>query len=628
MRHLPPTAPAARDRRIPFRPFVAGVVLVQVATSLALQGCVAAQQPAASLQVDRREAMIPMRDGVKLFTVILTPRSRSGLLPIMLTRTPYGVSGVGSDGLVPVAQRELAADGYIFVAQDIRGRDRSEGVFMMNRAPRDPADPRGVDESTDTYDTVEWLTQNLDTDNGRIGVMGVSYPGWLAGMAGVDPHPAVKAISPQAPMTDTWLGDDFFHQGAFRMSFGFEYGNAMEAAMSGARRARIDRYDRYDWYLQYPTLQQLADANDAMRLPTWRNFVEHPAYDAFWQSRAMTNVLTRPVVPVLMVGGFWDQEDLYGPIGAYRTLEPRDSADQSYFVMGPWFHGGWSRPGGDALGNIRFGSNTADYYRESIQRPWFAYWLHGKGARPEPEAWVFESGGNRWRTFDAWPPREAAPAGLYLHGSGRLSFDAPADADGFDEFVSDPRSPVPYAPRPIDGSRWREWLTEDQRFVHGRPDVLSWETEPLAADFVIAGDVVARLFASTTGTDADWVVKLIDVYPDTVAGDPRMGGYQLMVNADILRGRYWRSFSRPEPIPANTVVEFRSFLQQQLYRFRRGHRIMVQVQSTWFPLYDRNPQTFVPNIFHAKPGDFGAQTHRIWRTARFPSHVAVNVVPS
>jgi hypothetical protein len=612
---------AARSRFLPV------ALLASLASALSACGIAAQQAPPLHLQVDRREAMVPMRDGVRLFTVILSPKSRSGPLPIMLTRTPYGVSGVGSDGLVPVAQRELAADGYIFVAQDIRGRGRSEGTFVMNRAPRDPADPKGVDESTDTWDAVEWLTKNLDADNGRVGVMGVSYPGWLAGMAGVNPHPAVKAISPQAPMTDTWMGDDFFHQGAFRMSFGFEYGNSMEAAMSGARRAQIDRYDRYDWYLQYQTLQQLADANDALKLPTWRAFVDHPAYDAFWQAKAMTSVLTTPAMPVLMVGGFWDQEDLYGPIGAYKELEPDDRADHNYFVMGPWSHGQWSRPGGDALGNIRFGSNTADYYRENIQRPWFAYWLHDKGARPEPEAWVFESGGNRWRTFDAWPPREAVPARLYLRQGGRLSFDAPAAATGFDEYVSDPRSPVPYTPRPVDGTRWRQWLTEDQRFVHGRPDVLSWQTEPLTEDVVIAGDVVAHLFASTTGTDADWVVKLIDVYPDSVAGDPRMGGYQLMVNADIFRGRYWQSFSRPAPIPADSVIEFRSFLQQQLYRFPRGHRIMVQVQSTWFPLYDRNPQTFVENIFRARPEDFKAQVHRIWRTSRQPSHIAVNRLP-
>jgi len=582
-----------------------------------------AQTPSPSVfRVHRSEVRIPMRDGVSLFTVILTPEAPPGPLAIMLYRTPYRVGGVGTDSLVPIQQRELALDGYVFVYQDIRGRGLSEGEFVMNRHQ----DPTGVDESTDTYDTVEWLVRNLSGTNGRVGVMGVSYPGWLAGMAGVNPHPAVKAISPQAPMTDTWMGDDFFHQGAFRQTFGFEYANGMEAAMSGARRAVIDRYDRFDWYLQYTTLKQLADDNDAWKLPSWRTFAAHPAWDEFWRKKAMDSVLATPEVPVLTVGGFWDQEDLYGPIAAYKGLEPDDAKGWNHLVMGPWFHGQWSTPGGSAIGPISFGSNTADYYREHIQRPWFAYWLHDTGTRPTTEAWIFESGGNQWRTFDAWPPREATPRKLYLRENGSLSWDPPSAADeAFDEYVSDPKHPVPYMPRPIDGSHWREWLVQDQRFVHNRPDVLSWETDPLIEDVVIAGDVIAHLYASTTGTDADWVVKLIDVYPDSAAD--RLGGYQLMVNADILRGRYYRSFSEPAPIPANTVTHFRSNLQQQLYRFRRGHRIMVQVQSTWFPLYDRNPQTFVPNIFEAVPSDFTKQTHRVWRTAGYPSHIAVGVLP-
>jgi putative CocE/NonD family hydrolase len=318
---------------------------------------------------------------------------------------------------------------------------------------------------------------------------------------------------------------------------------------------------------------------------------------------------------------------MYGPIAAYKSLEHNDAKHWNRFVMGPWFHGGWSRPGGDQLGSIKFGSNTSDYYRENIQRPWFAYYLHDKGDGRFPEAWIFESGENAWHTFDQWPPKDAVASRLYLRENGRLSFDAPAAAVAlFDEYVSDPRHPVPYMPRPIDGSRWREWLVQDQRFVQNRPDVLSWETEPLTDDVVIAGDVTANLFATTTGSDADWIVKLIDVYPDTVKDDPRMGGYELMVNADILRGRYYKGFSKATPIPPRTVTAFRSNLQQQLYRFKRGHRIMVQIQSTWFPLYDRNPQTFVPNIFEAKASDFKAQTHRIWRTAKYPSHIAVGVL--
>ena len=600
-----------------------------------------APQPGPDIAVDRRDVMIPMRDGVRLFTVILTMKTQAKAVPIMMTRTPYGVSQVGSDGYVPVAQRELAADGYVFVHQDIRGRGKSEGQFVMNRHQ----DPQKVDESTDTYDTIDWLLKNVPNTNGRVGVMGVSYPGWLAGVAAVNPHPALKAVSPQAPMTDTWMGDDFFHQGAFRQTFGFEYANSMEGPMSGARPARIDRYDHYDWYLQYLTLTQLADANDARKLPSWQAFSQHPTWDVFWRTKAMDSVLATPTVPVLTVGGFWDQEDMYGPIAAYKGLEPDDAQHWNHLVMGPWFHGGWSRPGGDAIGAVKFGSNTSDYFRQVIQRPWFAYYLHGTGEGRFPEAWIFESGADRWRTFDRWPPRRAAPGRVLLGAGGRLTVEVKGSDDRwravgdtahrapvtggapYDEYVSDPAHPVPYMPRPIDGTKWREWLVQDQRFVHNRPDVLSWESAPLQEDVVIAGDVIAHLYASTTGTDADWVVKLIDVYPDSVADDPRMGGYQLMVNADILRGRYHKGFTKATPIPANTVTHFRSNLQQQLHRFRAGHRIMVQVQSSWFPLYDRNPQTFVPSLFEAKPSDFKARTHRVWHTAQYPSHVEVGILP-
>ena len=581
--------------------------------------------PLAAQEFERRELSIPVRDGVKLFAVALVPKSMAKPLPIMLVRTPYNASNAFAGDTITAPYRELAEDGYIFITQDIRGRFRSEGEFVMNGALHDPRDPKGVDEVTDTWDTIDWLVKNLPNNNGRVGVMGVSYPGWLAGLAGVNPHPAVKAISPQAPMTDTWLGDDFFHQGAFRQSFGLEYGSAMEMSKDFSKGITIDRYDRYDWYLQFPTLDSLARATGVSTLPSWRSFVEHPAWDEYWQSKAMQRVLTKPDVPILTVGGFWDQEDLFGPQESYRVLEPNDRRGINHIVLGPWYHGQWSRPGGEAIGSVSFGDSTSNYYRQRIQRPWFAHYLHGSGGATFPEAWAFESGANQWRTFDSWPPKNARPRRLYLREKGLLSFEAPTAA-GFDSYVSDPTHPIPYVPRPVDGTRWRQWMVEDQCFVHNRPDVLSWETLPLEEDVTIAGNVVARLFASTTGTDADWVVKLIDVYPDTVT-DERMGGYQLMVSSDVLRGRYRKSFSRPEPIPANTVVPFTVDLHQQLYRFRRGHRIMVQVQSSWFPLYDRNPQTYVPNIFKAKASDFKAREHRIHRAPRHASHVEVSVLP-
>ena len=567
---------------------------------------------------DTREEMIPMRDGVKLHTLIFSPKVHAEPLPILMSRTPYGIDGNKGGGFLLGSHKELAEDGYIFVMQDIRGRSGSEGQYVMN-AP-------GLVESNDTYDTVDWLVKHVAGNNARVGVFGVSYPGWLAGMAGVNPHPAVKAISPQAPMTDTWLGDDFFHQGAFRAMFGLEYPWSMESPLVKAGPLRQDRFDRYDWYMRYTSLTDLEKATGAMKIPSWRDFRAHPAYDAFWKGKAMTTWLTAPTVPTLMVGGFWDQEDLYGPIRAYSVIEPKDTTKLSYFVDGPWYHGQWSRPGADSIGNISFGMSAADWYRENVQRPWFAHWLKGTGTGAFPEAWVFESGANAWRTFDAWPPKHATPRALYLHAGGLLSFDAPVKDEGSDAYVSDPMHPVPFMPRPVDMERWRQWLTEDQRFVDGRPDVRSWETPVLTEDVVIAGNIEAKLLASTTGTDADWVVKLIDVYPEDVPAAPRMGGYQLMVASDILRGRYYKSFEKPQAIPANTVTPFTVDLHQQLYRFKKGHRIMVQVQSTWFPLYDRNPQTFVPSLFDAKDTDFKAQTHRIWHTPKWPSRIEVTTL--
>ncbi len=595
--------------------------------ALGLRGPVAAgaQQPAA---YDRLELTIPVRDGTKLFAVALIPTHVTRPLPILLTRTPYGASGIFPDETLPPAYRELGEDGYIFVAEDVRGRFRSEGKFVMLRAQNDSRNPKGTNESTDAYDTIDWLVKNMPGDNGKVGVLGTSYAGWLAALAGVGAHPALKAVSPQAPMSDTWMGDDFFHQGAFRQTRGLEFAALMEIDPGGFHFLTIPDYDHYEFYLKFPTLDSLARTTGVARLPTWIDFTRHPAWDRYWQSKALPSVLTRPEVPLLFVGGWWDQEDVLGPQIAYRTVEKADSAGWNHIVLGSWFHGMWNHPGGDSLGPVALGGPTADWFRENVQRPWFAYYLHGKGEGRFPEAWAFETGENQWHTFDAWPPKGAQPRRLYLREHGTLAFEPPSAAprSPFDAYVSDPAHPIPYLPRPDDGNGWRTWLERDQRFVDNRPDVLTWESDPLPEDLTIAGDVVAHLFASTTGTDADWVVKLIDVYPDSVAEAPEMGGYQLMVNADIMRGRHWQSFERAAPIRANTVTPFTVDLHQQLYRFRMGHRLMVQVQSTWFPLYDRNPQTFVPNIFQAKASDYRAREHRIWHTAKYPSHIAVSVL--
>ncbi len=581
----------------------------------------------------RREEMIPMRDGKRLFTVMLIPRNATAPLPFLMMRTPYGASNDADPQWVTRVYGELMPDGYIFVFQDIRGLNKSEGQFEMNRPPR-PAGSTISDESTDTWDTIDWLVGHVTPNNGRVGMLGVSYPGWTTAIAGYDPHPALRAISPQAPMGDTWMGDDFFHQGAFRLSYGLEYAWLLEASTDQSVTPNIGRFDSYDFYRSFATLGDLTKAVGANAWPTWRRFVAHPAYDSVWQTRSAARYLTHARIPTLTVGGWWDQEDEWGPLATYAALEKNDTASRSFLVMGPWYHGQWSGDRGDSLGNIRFGSPTGLEYRRDIQAPWFRYWLHGQGDGKFAEATVYDAGANRWRTFSTWPPREGTKRGLYLREHGLLSFDPPTTVTGADSWISDPAHPVPYRSRPIEltydprGSRWRRWQTEDQRFVDGRPDVMTWQTAPLTEDVTIAGDVVAHLYASTTGTDADWVVKLIDVYPDSIADRARMGGYELMITGDIMRGRYRRSFSHPAPVPANTVQQYTVDLRQQAYQFKKGHRIMVQVQSTWFPAYDRNPQTYVSNIFLAPASAYRAATHKVYHTRTQASRVDVNVLPA
>ena len=575
----------------------------------------------------RTEAMIPMRDGVKLHAVIQAPQSGAAAkLPILLHRTPYGA---GFADFMARRIGDFGLEGYILVGQDIRGRFESEGTFDMNRPPK--TGRNGVDESTDAWDTIDWLVKHVANNNGRVGTIGVSYPGWLTAVTGIGAHPALKAVSPQAPMGDTWMGDDFFHQGAFRLSYGTEYAWSMESSKDQSEDPSPSRYDVFEWYLSFPTLDSLARAVRAERWPSWKRFSEHPAYDTAWQRRCLPCYMRHAIVPTLVVGGWWDQEDEYGPLAHYKALQATDSAGLVHLVMGPWYHGQWTLDSGMALGNARFGRPTGVEYR-AFQTRFFDYYLKGKGDGTFPEAWLFDAGASEWKSFAKWPPANAQKRKLYFQSSGRLSFDPPAEAQAADSFVSDPARPVPYRPRPVEltygrGSRWRRWETEDQRFVDGRPDVLTWQTGPLTTDVTIAGDVVARLQASTSGSDADWVVKLIDVYPDSVAGRPDFGGYELMVTGEIMRGRYYKSWSTPEAIPANQVTAFTVDLHQQAYTFKRGHRIMVQLQSTWFPLYDRNPQTFVPNIFKAQASDYRAQTHRVYRSAQQPSYVEVDAIP-
>ncbi|MEO7966508.1 MAG: CocE/NonD family hydrolase, partial [Gemmatimonadaceae bacterium] len=443
---------------------------------------------------ERREARIPMRDGVHLFTVILVPKGLTGKLPVLLSRTPYGTDGWGGTVNVQVAFRELIADGYVFVFQDIRGQHESEGVFVMNRPPRDKGNTQSVDEATDTYDTIEWLLAHVSETLPRVGMLGISYPGFLVNAAMVEPHPALKAMSPQAPMVDTWMGDDFFHQGAFRQSYAIEWIHGRESKAAGTGPLNIARWDTYDWYRSFPSLDSLARSTGAMKWPTWQRFVAHPAYDREWKSRAVQRYLTHTTIPTLTVGGWWDQEDGYGPQVSHAALARTDSAGLTHLVIGPWFHGQWYDDAGDSLGNIHFGRRTGDDFR-ALQGRFFAQHLHGKAGAPIPVASVFDAGTNDWREYSAWPPKNAERRSLYLREGGALSFEAPPASAGSsnDAFTSDPRHPVPYRPRPIPSYvEWETWLTRDQRFVDGRPDVLTFQSAPLDHDLTIAGNVVAK----------------------------------------------------------------------------------------------------------------------------------------
>ena len=585
-----------------------------------------------SQQYDKVEVMIPMRDGIRLHTEVYSPKHATVLLPLLITRTPYGLAADshGYNLALSGAYAELAQEGYIFVFQDIRGRYKSEGQFVMMRPPRHKGDLNAIDESTDSYDSIDWLLENVPRHNGRVGVLGISYSGWLTVMAMIDPHPALKAVSEQASPADMYLGDDFHHNGAFRLSYGLEYSARMETSKQN-EAFDFDRFDTFDWYLRLGPAANFNKKYAHGKLPTWNDYVEHPNYDEFWRRQAVTPYLKQADVPNLNVAGWWDQEDFYGPLKIYETLEKFDRDHRNYLVAGPWNHGGWARGAGRALGKIDFGADTSKYFRENIQAPWFAYWLKDKGNLELPEALTFQTGSNKWESYDEWPPRKGVQrTKIYFDKAGALSFHSPA-ADGFDSYISDPAHPVPYRHRPIEAtyggaSGWAPWLVEDQRFVYERPDVLSWETEPLTSPLVVAGDIVAHLFASTSGTDSDWMVKLIDVYPEKGEKDPPMNGFQLMIANEVLRARFRNSFEKPEPVPAGQVTAYNIDLHSTNHAFLAGHRVMVEVQSTWFPLIDRNPQKFVPNIFMAAEADYQKAEQRVYRSRAYPSSVELPIV--
>jgi putative CocE/NonD family hydrolase len=580
---------------------------------------------------DRRDVMIPMRDGVKLHTVILVPKGAKRA-PILLTRTPYnatalttqtesshlGSSLYGYDNATDV----IVEGGYIRAVQDIRGKYGSEGEYVMNRPLHGPQNPTPVDHATDTYDTIDWLVKNIPETNGKVGILGISYDGFLPLMALVNPHPALKVSVPMNPMVDGWRGDDWFHNGAFRQQ-GMSYIYDQQATRANEIKWWTSHFDDYDMFMEAGSAGELGRRRGLQQVGFWRKLLEHPAYDAYWQDQAVDKILAaQPLkVPVMLVHSLWDQEDIYGDIAVYKAIEPKDTNNNKVFlVLGPWHHGQEIRDG-SALGSVKFNSDTALTFRQEVLRPFLDQYL--KDGAPKADVapvTAFETGTNKWRRLSSWPSGctggcKVRPTPLYLTAGLKAGFTAPKAGDaGFDEYISDPAKPVPYRARPIDAASWSRWLVDDQREMSGRTDVLAFTSEVLDEPVKISGEPIVNLVASTSGTDSDWVVKLIDLYPAEVAGQPNMGGYQLMISADVLRGRYRESFETAKPITANAPLLYRFAIPTANHVFLPGHRIMVQIQSSWFPLYDRNPQTFVPNIFWAKPGDYRKATQRIYHT--------------
>ena len=615
------------------------LVLSFVGTFLSLSGQKLEPKEYIRANYGKFEYRIPMRDGVRLFTAVYVPNDRSRTYPILLYRTPYSSRPYGPDryrsSLGPTPK--FARDGYIFVYQDVRGRYMSEGEFVqLTPHLTEKSTPQDIDESTDTYDTIEWLITHLPGHNGRVGQWGISYPGFYTAAGMIDSHPALKAASPQAPVGDFYF-DDFHHHGAFFLAHAFTFfarhaKPRPEPTTEPLLPFKFPTPDGYQFFLDLGPLSNLNRVHLKGEVQFWNQMMEHSRYDSFWSKRGIVRHLKNVRCAVMTVGGWFDAEDLYGPLEIYRSVERNNPDISNLLVMGPWAHGDWGRRSGSGLGNARFGFNTSDFYRERIIRPFFRYHLKGEGEADLPEAYVFETGANRWRTFDSWPPPSLKPYRLYLRGQGKLSPQPPETGqEGFDEYVSDPAKPVPFS-QDISPGMTREYMTDDQRFAARRPDVLAYQTPVLEQDLTLAGPLEAELWVSTTAGDADWVVKLIDVLPDSAPDNRpnprrvRMGGYQMMIRSEVIRGRFRNSYEQPEPFEPGRPTQVRLPLQDVFHTFKAGHRIMVQIQSSWFPLVDRNPQKYVPNIFKAGDEDFIRATHRVYRSPRHPTQLKLGVI--
>ena len=585
----------------------------------------------------KSEYRIPMRDGVELFTAVYLPK-KEGPFPILMKRTPYSVRPYGEDRFPTILGPSslFTDDGYIFVYQDVRGSYMSGGDFV-NMRPHRSSGKEGsvVDESTDTWDTIEWLLANISGHNGKVGMWGISYPGFYAAAGMINAHPALRAVSPQAPIAD-WFFDDFHHHGAFFLAHGFNFLASFGKPRPEPTTQRAPSFDHgtpdgYEFFLRLGSLSNVNDLYFQGEIAFWNKMAEHPDYDEFWESRNILPHLRNLPEAVLTVGGWFDAEDLYGPLNIYKTAERNKDGGYNGLVMGPWSHGQWARGNGDRLGNIYFDSDTSEFYREQIEFPFFSHYLKGMQNPGLPEAWMFETGSNAWRRFDQWPPT-GERVSLYLAGESSLESAPPCEeGPAWEEYISDPAKPVPFTEK-IDTGMTTEYMTDDQRFASRRPDVLSFSTEPLEHDVTLAGPIMADLWVSTSGTASDWVVKLIDVFPDDAPAWPeidesrRMGGYQMMVRSEVIRGRFRNSYKNPEPFEPGVPTRIRLPLQDVLHTFKAGHRIMVQVQSTWFPLVDRNPGKYVDNIFEAGDDDFIKTTQRVYRSRSMPSRLEVNVL--
>lgn len=585
---------------------------------------------------------IPMRDGVELFTSVYVPKDASNTYPILLTRTPYGVGPYGASNYPQPGgpMKWYANERFVFAYQDVRGRNASEGEFVHVRPHRPNKGLQDIDESTDTYDTVDWLVKRVPQNNGKVGMLGISYPGFYSAAGMIDAHPALKCVSPQAPVTEWFIGDDFRHNGALYLAHAFRFLSRFgQPLKKPTRQAPIpfdyETPDGYEFYLNLGPLDEVQDRHFDSEIIFWDELLDHDTYDGFWKQRLILPHLNNIRPAVMTVGGWFDAEDLYGPLHVYRTTEEQSPGAYNTLVMGPWAHGDWHGGDGERLGNVAFHQKTGVFYRDQIELPFLRHFLKGAADPNLPEAFVFETGTNQWRKYNSWPPHNTTAQTLYFHSGGRLSFEPPAETraeDAFDEYVSDPAKPVPFIPNIAIGMT-REHMLDDQRFASTRPDVLVYATEPLTEDLTIAGPIVPQLFVSTTGTDSDWVVKLIDVYSgDFPAPNPnptgvQLGGYQQLVRGEVMRGKFRNSFEHPEPFDPGHVTKVEYTMPDAYHTFRRGHRIMIQIQSSWFPLVDRNPQRFM-DIYHAKADDFQKATQRVYRRPQASSQLRIHVLGS